>query len=138
MIPSAENAFLNYVRACRKCPRLVEAGDTFSLADGSMRHYSVEPFSPRQIDAIFPGMLSKIESILSDLPELGAPDIIVQSLTHGDFTWEPVPVEIPEMISRSDLMKVALYLVILEKYDTSCRVKADEAIFTIKNAASIP
>ena len=138
MIPSAENAFLDYVIACRKCPRLVETGDTFSLADGSMQHYSVEPFSPRQIDAIFPGMSSKIESILSNLPEEGASDIIVQFLTHGDFSWEPVPVEIPEMISRADLMKLALYLVILEKYDTSCRVKADEAIFTIKNAASIP
>ena len=138
MIPSTKDSFLDYVRACRKCPRLIEVGDTFSLADGSKQHYSVEPFSSRQIDAIFPGILSKIESILANLPELGASDIIVQFLTHGDFSWDPVPAEIPEMISRSDLIKLALYLVILEKHDTSCRVKADEAIFTIKNAASIP
>jgi hypothetical protein len=138
MIPSAENAFLNYVRACRKCPSLIDAGDTFSLVDGSIQHYSVEPFSSNQINAIFPCMLSKIESILSNLPEVGASDFILQFLTHGDFSWEPVPAEMPEMLSRSDLMKLALYLVILEKYDTSCRVKADDAIFTIKNAASIP
>ena len=138
MIPSTKDSFLDYVRACRKCPRLIEVGDTFSLADGSMQHYSVEPFSSRQIDAIFPGMLSKIESVLTNLPELSASEIIVQFLTHADFSWEPVPAEIPEMISRSDLIKLALYLVILEKHDTSCRVKADDAIFTIKNAASIP
>ena len=138
MIPSKEDSFLDYVRACRNCPSLVEAGNTFSLADDSMRHYSVEPFSSRQIDAIFPGMLSKIESILTNLPELSASEIIVQFLTHGDFRWDPVPAKIPETISRSDLIKLALYLVILEKHDTSCRVKADEAIFTIKNAASIP
>ncbi len=138
MIQSTKDLFLNYVQACRKCPRIIEAGETFSLADGSRQHYTVEPFSPLQIDALFPDLLSQIETLLKNLPEIGASDIIAKSLTGGNFTERPLGAEIPDLISRSDLIKLALYLVILEKQDTSCRIKADEAVFTIKNAASIP